>query len=85
MFGYVFISICKVNADQYNSNRTVMTHGQGIYSNIPAFYNKICAVTSVQIMGFGASLLDYTGLSIYIGAAAAIAAVREWEDQPFKH
>ena len=36
-------------------------------------------------MGFGASLLDYTGLSIYIGAAAATAAVMEWEDQPFKH
>ena len=37
-------------------------------------------------MGFGASLLDYTGHSIYIGAAAAAtAAVMEWEDQPFKH
>ena len=30
-------------------------------------------------MGFGASLLDYTGLSIYIGAAAT-AAVTDWED-----
>ena len=30
-------------------------------------------------MGFGASLLDYAGHSIYIGAAATVA-VTEWED-----
>ena len=51
MFGYVFVSVCKVNADQYNSNRTVMTHGQGIYSNISVFYNKICAVISASNYG----------------------------------
>ena len=51
VFGYVFMSIGKVNADQYNSNRSVMTHRQGIYSDIPVFYNKICAVTSVSNYG----------------------------------
>ena len=40
-----------MNADQDNSNRTVMTHGQGIYSNISVFYNKIFAVASISNYG----------------------------------